>query len=157
MLCTDGISDKFSPDKLAEYMMESPTRFIEIVTSEIKKRSKDNATAIMVELIPEDEKKDLRSYIKDKAKEYQLDTNELNIGMIHKCKLSCDYPGLFAISIKINGEVMPCGCLQNKIFSIGNIYTDSLNKILHISNKRIALVKKMIDTRKALFQENYYP
>lgn len=70
MLCTDGISDKFSPDKLAEYMMESPTRFIEIVTSEIKKRSKDNATAIMVELIPEDEKKDLRSYIKDKAKEY---------------------------------------------------------------------------------------
>lgn len=70
MLCTDGISDKFSPDKLAEYMMESPTRFIEIVTSEIKKRSKDNATAIMVELIPEDEKKDLRSYIKDKPKEY---------------------------------------------------------------------------------------
>lgn len=97
----------------------------------------------------------LNRIIEDKAKEYQLDTNELNIGMIHKCKLSCDYPGLFAISIKINGEVMPCGCLQNKIFSIGNIYTDSLNKILHISNKRIALVKKMIDTRKALFQENY--
>ena len=40
MLCTDGISDKFSPDKLAEYMMESPTRFIEIVTSEIKKLKK---------------------------------------------------------------------------------------------------------------------
>ena len=70
LLCTDGISDKFSPDKLAEYMTESPTRFIEIVTSEIKKQSKDNATAIMVELIPEDEKKDLRSYIKDKAKDY---------------------------------------------------------------------------------------
>ncbi len=63
LLCTDGISDKFSPDKLAEYMTESPTRFIEIVTSEIKKQSKDNATAIMIELISEDEKKDLRSYI----------------------------------------------------------------------------------------------
>ena len=70
LLCTDGISDKFSPDKLAEYMTESPTRFIEIVTSEIKKQSKDNATAIMVELIAEDGKKDLRSYIKDKAKDY---------------------------------------------------------------------------------------
>ncbi len=70
LLCTDGISDKFSPDKLAEYMTESPTRFIEIVTSEIKKQSKDNATAIMVELIPKDEKKDFRSYIKDKAKDY---------------------------------------------------------------------------------------
>ena len=70
LLCTDGISDKFSPDKLAEYMTESPTRFIEIVTSEIKKQSKDNATAIMVELIHEDEKNGLKSYIRDKAKEY---------------------------------------------------------------------------------------
>lgn len=94
MLCTDGISDKFSPDKLAEYMMESPTRFIEIVTSEIKKRSKDNATAIMVELIPEDEKKDLRSYIKDKAKEY-LHMYDKLVDCLEKC-LICRHIRRFA-------------------------------------------------------------
>lgn len=56
LLCTDGISDKFSADKLAEYMTESPTRFIEVVTAEVKKQSKDNATAIIIELVPEAEK-----------------------------------------------------------------------------------------------------
>lgn len=70
LLCTDGISDKFSPDKLVEYMMESPTRFIEIVTAEIKKQSKDNATAIIIEMIPEEEKKKIKNIIMEKAKSF---------------------------------------------------------------------------------------
>ncbi len=70
LLCTDGISDKFSPDKLAEYLLESPQRFVEIIAAEVKKQSKDNATAVVIELISEDERKDFTSYIKDKAKDY---------------------------------------------------------------------------------------
>lgn len=55
LLCTDGISDKFSPEKLAEYISGSPAGFIEIVSGEVKKQSKDNATAIIIELIPEED------------------------------------------------------------------------------------------------------
>lgn len=53
LLCTDGISDKFSIDELAEYMNEGTSSFIDIVTAEVKKQSKDNATAMIVELIPD--------------------------------------------------------------------------------------------------------
>lgn len=70
LLCTDGISDKFSPEKLAEYMTETPTRFIEIMIEEIKKLSKDNATAIMIELIPSEGKKEFKEIIKEKVKGY---------------------------------------------------------------------------------------
>lgn len=68
LLCTDGISDKFAPGKLAEYLSESPVRCMELVTREIKKESDDNATAVILALIPEGDNTDLKRYIKEKAK-----------------------------------------------------------------------------------------
>lgn len=76
LLCTDGISDKFSAETLAEYMLESPTRFTEMVTKEVKKSSKDNATAIMIELIPDFHRKDIGDILKAKTKEYFTNVEE---------------------------------------------------------------------------------
>lgn len=72
LLCTDGISDKFSAQMLAEYMMESPHRCIELLTREVHKESKDNATAMVIEFQSESKKQELNNLIKEKAKEHIL-------------------------------------------------------------------------------------
>lgn len=70
LLCTDGISDQFSADKLAVYMSKTPIEFAELISKEIKIASNDNATAIMMQLIPKEEKKRFKNFIKETTKEY---------------------------------------------------------------------------------------
>ncbi len=78
LLCTDGISDRFSAETLAEYMTNSPERFTDIVSAEIKKRSQDNATALMVELVPETEKQPLKDRIKNGYRVFREKCNEID-------------------------------------------------------------------------------
>lgn len=68
LLCTDGVSDKLSAETIAECLSASPIHFIKNVTREVKKSSKDNATAIVLHFIPEED--NLGIYMKDRAKDY---------------------------------------------------------------------------------------
>jgi protein phosphatase len=70
LLCTDGISDKFKANKLAEYLTLDPVNFIEQVELEVKKQSKDNATAIVIELKSDSDKKEIKDIIKEKTVNY---------------------------------------------------------------------------------------
>lgn len=58
LLCTDGISDKFSPKSLATYLSEDSGQCVKDMDSEIQKYSDDNATAIIFEVMNNTEKED---------------------------------------------------------------------------------------------------
>ncbi|MCR5322935.1 MAG: serine/threonine-protein phosphatase [Lachnospiraceae bacterium] len=75
LLCTDGISDRFPAQTLADHMAGSPEAFIKMIGEEIEKYSEDNATAIMVQIVSarqaeEEEVSDIASVIKKRAGEY---------------------------------------------------------------------------------------
>lgn len=97
----------------------------------------------------------LNRVITKKANQYHIDKKELNIGMIHKCKLVLDDTKLFSINIKATGEVMPCGCLQSSIFSIGNVFTEQLHLILEDDNNKFKTIKQLLISRKELLNNNF--
>lgn len=70
LLCTDGISDKFKPETIADKLSHETNTFIEYLESEVKKESKDNATAIVIELNSEPKKKEITDIIKEKTRSY---------------------------------------------------------------------------------------
>ena len=63
--------------------------------------------------------------------------------------IGCEYAGRCGenISVAINGDVYPCDCLTtSKEFVLGNLYEESLEKIVSEKNRRVKNFRNMVNT-----------
>ncbi|MDD6657115.1 MAG: serine/threonine-protein phosphatase [Lachnospiraceae bacterium] len=68
LLCSDGISDKFSASEIANYMNNGIETCLDLFEKEVSDESKDNATALLIEF-RKSELHSLRDAIKKRTKE----------------------------------------------------------------------------------------